>query len=252
MQLKSKCRSYSFGGFKSIISCLFFKDTTITFSASLWWKHSSTLVWIRSTIKLPSHDKKLAVHSPRDRAYSLAEAICHQKERKERHSLFLGNNNSCSRSHWLQFLKVSSSRGQSLNNLNFELLNNLNFERSARWHILVVRHAEGLPIGKQWHGQHRAILLLIMWKQLKLYHNHKKRTLEIILFYIQLSKRFKWSFKSLVPNLGVLTPIRGRQSFTGGHEAFVILRGVRQFLYIPLISVKKTKLNCYFKSLDHY
>ena len=38
---------------------------------------------------------------------SLAEAagkISPQKERKERHSLFLGNiNNSCNCSHWLRF-----------------------------------------------------------------------------------------------------------------------------------------------------
>lgn len=56
-------------------------------------------------------------------------------------------------------------------------------------------------------------------------------------------------------NLRVPTPTRGRQSFTGGRKAFLILRRIRKlfffkyidYLSISFISVKKTtKCNCYF------
>lgn len=56
-------------------------------------------------------------------------------------------------------------------------------------------------------------------------------------------------------NLRVPTPTRGRQSFTGGRKAFLILKAYKKtfffkyidYLSISFISVKKTtKCNCYF------
>lgn len=58
--------------------------------------------------------------------------------------------------------------------------------------------------------------------------------------------------RHLVPNLRVLTPIRGCQIFAGGSLSFLILRGIRKkeayiSAFFVFISVKKLNESVVFK-----